>query len=74
MNRNLVMPRKNGVTSLRYIFAYVLIIFHYNVLSGHDVFWLLQGEFSVKAFFILTEMVGLVCREDTAMPALYWER
>ena len=54
MNRNLVMPWKNGVTSLRYIFAYVLIIFHYNVLSGHDVFWLLQGEFSVKAFFILT--------------------
>lgn len=54
MNENLVMPRKNGITFLRYIFAYILIIFHYNVLSGHDVFWMLQGEYSVKAFFILT--------------------
>lgn len=54
INKNLVIPRKNGVNFIRYIFAYALIIFHYNVLSGHDVFWLLEGGYRIKAFFILT--------------------
>lgn len=54
INKNLVIPRKNGVNFIRYVFAYALIIFHYNVLSGHDVFWLLQGGYRIKAFFILT--------------------
>lgn len=54
INKNLVIPRKNGVLFIRYIFAYALIIFHYNVLSGHEVFWLLQGGYRIKAFFILT--------------------
>lgn len=54
INKNLVIPRKNGVNFIRYIFAYALIIFHYNILSGHDVFWLLQGGYRIKAFFILT--------------------
>lgn len=54
INKNLVIPRKNGVNFIRYVFAYALIIFHYNILSGHDVFWLLQGGYRIKAFFILT--------------------
>lgn len=54
INKNLVIPRKNGVNFIRYVFAYALIIFHYNVLAGHDVFWLLQGGYRIKAFFILT--------------------
>lgn len=61
------IDRNNCFDALRYFFSVSLIIVHFCTLAGEDQFWIVSGNFRVKAFFIITGFLvtySLIRRND----------